>query len=417
MRRREFLAAAAAGALGSRLTWAADLPKDVRITRVVSFELELTRPKHIGKNSYRHDHGPLAYERIVRLYTNAGIDGFGPSWSGANECAELLGKSPMEFFDREAGKVVGPLGRYTTPVWDLAGKLLEKPVWRLLRDTHEPEQSDNKHGKAVTPPHRRGLVAAYDGAIYMTDLRPQHLHDWRDEFKRELDASMARGHRAFKIKIGRGKLWMLTEDGYQRDVEVVRHIRRHVGPDIELMVDANDGYDFERTRRFIGETADCQFAFAEEMFPDDVKRYLELKAFMRERGIKTLVADGENKRRPDDMRHWVEAGAVDILQGDMNLFGFEDILAEAALARRHGASVAPHNWGSLLGYYAQLHVGRAIDNFYRAEEDPMSSPAIAADGYRLHEGYTSVPDAPGLGIQLVDAALPEAACVHFDLKA
>ena len=40
--------------------------------------------------------------------------------------------------------------------------------------------------------------------------------------------------------------------------------------------------------------------------------------------------------------------------------------------------VAPHNWGSLVGYYMQLHVGRAIENFYRAEHDPLS-PALFAE--------------------------------------
>ncbi|HOA72583.1 MAG TPA: mandelate racemase/muconate lactonizing enzyme family protein [Phycisphaerae bacterium] len=407
MRRRDFLAASAAATaavntMTERFAWAADLPRDIKITRVTSFELKLTRPKHVGKNSYRHDHGPESADRVLRVHTNAGIDGFGTSWSGANECAQLLGKSPLDFFDRDARKVTGPLARYTAPVWDLVGKILEKPVWQLLRNPSDPDVDAE--------------VPVYDGSIYFTDLRPPHLQNWPDEFKRELDMSLARGHRAFKVKIGRGRLWMLAEEGYQRDLEVVRLIRKHVGPDVLIGVDANDGYDFARTRRFVQDTADLNIAFIEEMFTEDVPKYLELKAFIRELGLNTLIADGENKRLPAEMQSWVEARAVDILQGDMNLFGFEDILAEAAMARPHGAMIAPHNWGSLFGFYLQLQVGRAIPNFYRAEEDPLSCKAVGTDGYRMRDGRCRLPDAPGLGLTLNDATLPEVACVHFDLK-
>jgi len=65
------------------------------------------------------------------------------------------------------------------------------------------------------------------------------------------------------------------------------------------------------------------------------------------------------------------------------------------MARPHKAMVAPHNWGSLFGYYLQLHVGRAIDNFYHAEEDPMSCPAIITEGFEIRDGKVAVPETPG----------------------
>jgi L-alanine-DL-glutamate epimerase-like enolase superfamily enzyme len=400
IQRREFLAGLAGTALLPAMTWAKQAPKDIKITRVVSFELELTRPKHIGKNAYRHDHGLHDVDRVVRIYTNAGIDGFGTCWSGANECAALLGKNPFDFFHADKRKVISPLERYTTPIWDLAGKILKKPVYELL-------------GGAV-----REKVPAYDGSIYFTDLRPQFRNSWRDEFKRELDQSMAAGHRAFKIKIGRGNIWMRREKGYARDVEVCQHIRQHVGPDIMLAADANDGHTIQSARQFMADTADLKFAFVEEMFPQEsAANYLAFKKYIRQLGLDTLIADGENKHGPKGMKEWVNAEAVDILQADMNLLGFEDILAEAAMAQPHGIQIAPHNWGSLFGYYLQLQVGKAVPNFYRAEEDPLSTPAVDTSAYKLSNGEATVPDMPGLGLKLIDEALPKAACVHFDLKA
>jgi L-alanine-DL-glutamate epimerase-like enolase superfamily enzyme len=406
MNRREFLvtsAATAATALSTRFAWADDLPKDVKITRAVSFELTLTRPKHIGKNAYRHDHGVTGYDRVVRFYTNAGVDGFATSWAGANDCAALLGKSPFDLFHPEQHKIVAPSqGRYTSPLWDLVGKLLDKPVYELL-------------GGSV-----RDRVPAYDGAIYFTDLRPPYRSSWKEEFKREFDQSVAMGHRAFKIKIGRGSMWMLKKEGYERDVEVVQFIRDHVGPDITLMVDANDGYDLQTARKFILDTANCNLAFLEEIVRDDtVETFRELKEHLRSINSDTKIADGENKRKPEQMSEWVEHQVVDILQGDMNLYGYEDILAEAAMAKPHGAQIAPHNWGSLFGYYLQLHAGKAIENFYMAEQDPMTCPAVITDGFKLSDGRSTVSDAPGVGLKLDENALADLdICnVHFDLRA
>lgn len=401
LNRREFMAGVAGATILPSLTWAADdAPRDIKITRVVSFELELTRPKHIGKNAYRHDHGTKSYDRVVRFYTNAGLDGFGTSWAGANECAALLGKNPLMLFDPRQREIDAPtLGRYTTPLWDLVGKILNKPVYALL-------------GGPV-----RERVPAYDGSIYFTDLRPPFLKNWRDEFRRELDASMKTGHRAFKIKVGRGKLWMLREAGMARDIEVVKLIREHVGPDIALMTDANDGYSIEEARQFVEATADCKLTFVEEMFQDEsAENYRAFKDYIKSLGLETLVADGENIRRPEQMKEWIQAEAVDILQGDMNLYGFEDILKEAAMGRPHDIRIAPHNWGSLLGYYLQLQAGKAIPNFYMAEEDPLSTPAVNTGGYYLKDGASTVPDSPGIGLQLSEQALGEHACVHFDLK-
>ena len=96
---------------------------------------------------------------------------------------------------------------------------------------------------------------------------------------------------------------------------------------------------------------------------------------------------------------------------------YDAFLAEAEMGRASGSKVAPHNWGSLFGYYLQLQVGRAIPNFYMAEQDPMSCRSVIAEGYEIKNGESSVPDTPGLGLRLNDEALAEEACVHFDLKA
>jgi L-alanine-DL-glutamate epimerase-like enolase superfamily enzyme len=196
----------------------------------------------------------------------------------------------------------------------------------------------------------------------------------------------------------------------------VKLVRGHVGKEVVLGADANNGYDLAQAKRFVKATAECRLAFVEEMFPESVEAYRELKALIRELELGTLIADGENLDHPGELRPLVEAGVVNILQGDMKRFGFEGVLAEAAMGRPHGATVAPHNWGSLLGYYMQLQVGRAVPNFYRAERDPLSCKALLADGFAIKDGTSSVPDAPGLGLRLDDKVLADVAKVRFDVR-
>jgi L-alanine-DL-glutamate epimerase-like enolase superfamily enzyme len=61
-------------------------------------------------------------------------------------------------------------------------------------------------------------------------------------------------------------------------------------------------------------------------------------------------------------------------------------------------------------------VGRAIRNFYRAEQDPMSSPVLIAEGYTLADGMADVPEAPGLGLRINEARFASGVKVLFDIK-
>jgi L-alanine-DL-glutamate epimerase-like enolase superfamily enzyme len=162
---------------------------------------------------------------------------------------------------------------------------------------------------------------------------------------------------------------------------------------------------------------ELDIAFAEEMFEETVEECLEFRDFLRERGWKTLVADGETQGDLDVFKPFIEAKAIEVYQADMNRFGFDGILQEASWCEPQGLLVAPHNWGSLVGYYMQLHVGRAIPNFYRAEHDPLSNDVLIAEGYRIAEGQASLPDAPGAGIAIDAEKFASEAKIRFDVQA
>jgi L-alanine-DL-glutamate epimerase-like enolase superfamily enzyme len=335
---------------------------------------------------------------MVRLYTNTGIEAVGNCRADQKAVAGLIGKDPFEFYRRDERKVAGPLGVGTMPLWDLLGKSFKKPAYELL---------------GGAGPQR---VPVYDGSIYFADLLPQYADKWQDRFREEIDMGLKIGHRAFKIKIGRGAKWMARAEGDARDVEVVKLIRKHAGKDVLLMVDANNGYDLAGAKRFLERAGDENLAFVEELFPEVVDECLELKRFIKDRGWSTLLADGETQGNLEVFKPFLKAKAIDVYQADMNRFGFEGILTEAAWAKEAGAVVAPHNWGSLVGYYMQLHVGRAVTNFYRAEHDPLTTPVLVAEGYDRKDGTTTVPEAPGFGLRIDEKAFAREVTVRFDLS-
>src|SRR5690349_18140357 len=94
MNRRRFLATAASGLLLSRALrlHAAEAPRDVRITRIVGFDLISDRSKIAGKNARLDVHGDKATDGMVRLYTNKGIDGIGNCRIDEKTAAALIGK-------------------------------------------------------------------------------------------------------------------------------------------------------------------------------------------------------------------------------------------------------------------------------------------------------------------------------------
>lgn len=397
MRRRDFLAIAATAAL-SRVVRAADPPKDVRIVRAVAFDLPSKRSKVAGRNAKKDVHGDTASDRMVRLYTNAGVEAIGNCRADKAALASLIGEDPFELYRREERKMVGPLGTGTMPLWDLLGKLLDKPAYELLGGAGQER------------------VPVYDGSIYFADLLPQYADRWRDRFREEIDMGLAIGHRAFKIKIGRGAKWMPRDEGDARDVDVVILIREHAGDDVLLGVDANDGYDLAGTQRFLERVAGAKLAFIEEPFPETLDDCLALKKFVAGRGWSTLLDDGETQREPKPLKPFADAGAIDVFQGDMNQFGFEGVQQEASWAAAKNLLVAPHNWGSLVGYYMQLHAGRALPNFYRAEHDPLSQNVLIADGYDRKDGLSTVPAAPGFGLKVDEEAFNRDIEIRVDVR-
>ncbi len=385
MNRRQFLQSAAVlpvAAAGIGAAPEADELKRCVITKITGFRHVCQRPRFVGKNSHLDDHGRTTTDHVLRIMTDRGVEGIGVGNVTPEVARRAVGHSLDEFWSADR-KVVSPLGRADHALYDLIGKALGVPAWKFLGG-EGPE-----------------WVPIYDGSIYFDDLQPEFADRGVARVVEEVQAGLDAGHRAFKIKVGRGFKWMEKEAGFRRDVEVMRAVRKLVGPKVRLMVDANNAFDLDGTMRWLDAVDDDLF-FVEEMFPERVEDDLKLKAYLKAKGRSTLVADGESAREVGHFDPYLKAGAMDVLQADIRAFGLTLLweLSRRATASGHSAVLAPHNWGSFLGVYMMVVLGRGIPNLLMAEEDTSSSDLFDVSAFVKKEGLMKVPDTPGCGLVL-----------------
>jgi L-rhamnonate dehydratase len=365
--------------------------------RVVSIEwatLEGTRPRAAGCNARLGEHGQTVRVPLARITADDGAQGFGASTATVEQASAALGRPLADLFDEQRG--VTEAGRALDfALWDMMAKRAGLPVYALAAQMAGKPAPD-----ALRAP-------CYDTSLYIDDL---HLTD--DEaaaalIADEARAGLAHGHRAFKIKVGRGARHMPPQAGAQRDVAVARAVREAVGRDATVMLDANNGYNLNLTKQVLTETAECGIFWMEEAFHEDRVLYVDLKQWLQAEGLATLIADGEGEASPS-LLAWAQEGVVDVVQYDILSHGFTAWLALGRRLDAWGVRTAPHHYGRHFGNYAACHLAAVVERFAFVEWDEAQTPGLDAPGYSVRDGEAVVPQTPGFGLSLDDDVFREA---------
>jgi D-galactarolactone cycloisomerase len=233
-------------------------------------------------------------------------------------------------------------------------------------------------------------LAAYLGAT----LRPVPTYVSPVPFlptpKASADAAvrLAEGFSALKLKVGRAGL---------EDIPHIAAVRDAVGPDIQLMLDANCGYALEQAKMLVREIAPFDIAWLEEPLPpDDIA---DLRALSEVTPIP--LAGGENEFTPRAFSDLITRGCVTIIQPNVaRAGGISGFLELDAVAQRYGAVVAPHGVGGSVAMAATLHVASAMQAFSLFEMNRLPNPLRDAFGQPLLvglDGMVSPPGGPGHG--------------------
>ena len=365
-------------------------PTDIKIAKIEQVTVEIDQPA-IGCNSgakeiKQPDPNGKWREGITRIHTNDGTLGWGAtSWgTSAEEAKSALNKNPFELLNPEDG-VVEEYRGLENALWDTVGKILDKPAYQLMG----------------TDSYGNGLPA-YDSTIYFNDLLYETEAEGLKRIEDDVKKSLADGFTACKMKMGRGNHLMERKAGLQRDIEVVQLARSTAGEGFNILVDANNAYTYDEVITFLNETSNCDVFWIEEMFEEDVELYRNLKAFIQEKGLNTLIADGETRTRAplEFYDPFFEAGVIDVIQHDMKGLGVTGWRRLADMAAASDVKCAPHNWGSLLGFFLSLQFAKTIPHFLYGEVATLTSDVIDVSGYGFTGGAFTVPDNPGLGLEI-----------------
>ena len=365
-----------------------------RISKIEWGMLNGTRPRHAGSNARLGDHGSVVRVPLARITTDDGATGSGSCRVPAALAHTILGQPLEALFDSQQGTQGLAMG-FDFPLWDLMAKRAGLPVYALAAQMV---------GKSTTSPQE---VPCYDTSLYIDDL---HLADDTAAatlIAEEAQEGWARGHRAFKLKIGRGARHMPLEAGTQRDIRVIHAVRAAVGEQAPLMLDANNGYNLNLTKRVLAETASCNILWMEEAFHEDRVLYEDLQDWMQKEHLSVLIADGEGQASPT-LLDWAETGVVNVVQYDIFSYSFTPWLALGQKLDSWGVRSAPHHYGGHYGNYAAPHLAAAIDGFSFVEWDEATTPGLDGSGYTVQEGRVQVPASPGFGLTLDEAAFQAA---------
>ncbi len=365
--------------------------------KIVSVEwgcFEARRPRNAGSNARLGDHGITIRAPIARLMTDEGVSGFGVCHANPDRAKEILGQSWEDLYHPSEG-VRERWHAWEYPLWDMAGNRENRPVHALAAE---------RNGRPASSALR---VACYDTSLYFDDLHIPSTEEAALLMAEEARHGFDAGHRAFKIKVGRGARHMPLEEGTLRDIAVIRAVRGAVGANAPLLLDANNGYNLNLTKRVLSETADVGIVWMEEAFHEDPVLYRDLKAWLQQRELPVLIADGEGHADPHLLR-WAAEGLVDVIQYDIFGHGFTRWLETGRLLDVDGVRSAPHHYGGHYGNFASCHLAGAIQGFTYAEWDEAHTPGIDTSAYVVADGFVSVPDAPGFGLRLDEEAFVHA---------
>lgn len=360
-----------------------------RIAAITTAPITSHYPRIIGRNARLGVHGTGPTSTAVAVSTADGAIGWGLATGPTGDLQQLIGRDVASVFEPCTGVTDDDARPLDLALHDLAGVVLDRPVHQLI----------GGHGGP-------GL-SCYSGAIYFDDLDADDASVDRgvDAVLANAAADVESGYRALKLKIGRGHRWLPREAGLARDIAVVAAVRAAY-PEIEILVDANDGYTLADTTEFLDATADCRLFWLEEPFVENRADLTALYAHVTDAGLPILLADGETAApgaaQPDvdALLDLAAAGVLDVLLMDVVSYGFTGWRAVMPRLVDAGVTASPHAWGEPLktAYAAQLAAG--LGNVLTVEGVPGTVDGVDLSGYAVRAGALTVPSAPGFGLPL-----------------
>jgi L-fuconate dehydratase len=297
-----------------------------------------------------------AVEALAPLVANRTLDSISGDMSGF--WRTITGDSQLRWLGPEKGVLHLATAALVNAVWDLYAKAEGKPLWKLLVDM-SPEQLvscvdfrymtdalskqeaiDILRASSATKAAREREMLEQGFPAYTTSAGWLGYSD--DKLRRLCQEAVAGGWTHVKMKVGAD-----IED----DIRRAAIIRREIGPDRKLMMDANQVWDVQEAIRNMRRLAEFDPLWIEEpTSPDDILGHASIARAVRPIG----VATGEHCHNRVMFKQLFQAEAIDFCQLDScRLGGVNEVLAVLLMAAKFGVPVCPHAGGVGLCEYVQ----------------------------------------------------------------
>ena len=331
---------------------------------------------------------------LVRVETDAGITG----WGEVDGCpwvtkavidapmshtlvtglrALLLGEDPLDtarlwskmyectlYYGRE-GAVIQAMAGIDLALWDIKGKALDMPVWKLLGGQY------------------RDKLRVYSSNMFQ--FTPEETAD-------RVRAARDAGFTAAKFG------WEPFGQDPKTDCAYLDAMRKAAGDDFDLMLDVGLIWDATTTIQRARLFEPYNLAWIEEpLHPDDLTGYRRVADNITQR-----LAAGEEECTLRGFRRLIDEGGVGLVQVDLTRCGLTQAMRMADFAAQRGVMVANHNFTTDLNTAASLHFLASIPNALILEycvEPSEISRNLAREPFLMQDGYMTVPDGPGLGFE------------------
>jgi galactonate dehydratase len=309
------------------------------------------------------------------------------------EIEDLVGRMMRNDYARAGQIAMSGIACIETACWDIVGKALDQPVYRLL-------------GGAV-----RDRIKAYANGWYTVERTAEEFHA---AARRVVD----RGYRALKLDPFGAGAWELTVEEQRHSLELVEAVRDAVGADVEILIEMHGRFTPSQAIRLARELEPFAPSWIEEPVPPD-----NLKALRKVADhVSIPIATGERIHVRHEFRELLELQAADVIQPDLTMCGgINETRKIASWAESYYVLVAPHNVGGPVSTAAALHLAAATPNFKIQEHFNDFTEAFvkeAAPGNpEIDDGFFPLPDGPGLGVTIDEDVIAEhpRSAVHFNL--
>jgi L-alanine-DL-glutamate epimerase-like enolase superfamily enzyme len=357
--------------------------KEVRVSKIDVYLVE-----HKVKGNFADSTRKVETEGyvVVDITTDNGLHGVGLTYNEVGGEAivdmitkalgpKIIGRSPLEaesiyeecfHFMRGVGRkglAFCALSALDLALWDLKGKIFDIPLYRLLGGT-----------KKELPAYASGGWTSYS----------------RDELAAEAKAMTDRGYKFIKVKIG-----VQGGKNPKEDIRRIAAVRDAVGPDIGIMIDANNAFTAATAVKLANEIKESDILFFEEpVFADDIPGLVRFR-----QGTDIPLATGEHEYTKFGVRDLLSHGAADIVQVDITKCGgVTETMKILALTQAYNVLYAPHGMELM-----HMHVlsaapnGLFLERLFMFEE---VSDLVFINPPQVKNGILTLSDDPGMGLKI-----------------